>query len=182
MSITFFKKVKGILFNSSETFGKIKEEPLKDTLKYYFFLLCFYALLTVIIRKSEVLSWLLVKIPEGIVSNISAFVGTLILGLIEVFIFGLWLHLWLILNYKGTEKEISQTLKVVMYSQTPLMLFSWIPVSIINAIIGIWAIRLGIEGLNQLQGVSRQVATSIMIEAVGIPAIIIFALVVIKIF
>lgn len=91
--------------------------------------------------------------------------------IIGVFIIGAIYHIGVYIV--GGKKGIEQTIKALMYGQTPGLLLGWIP--IIGIIAGIWSFVLYILGIRQLQ----EITTGKAILAVLIPIIIIVVLIVI---
>jgi len=161
------EKITGFFFNPANAFDKVKEEKIKDAINYILYLLLFYAALTTITKK--------LKSP---ISNISTFVVAFISGFIVVLIWGVWLHLWLNLNYKEKTKEIAQTLKVAIYSITPSMILGWIPY--LGLLTGLWSFFLDVEGLKQLQEISREKAINVVTISALIPIIILVIIIFIR--
>jgi hypothetical protein len=99
------------------------------------------------------------------------FVLVLVGGIIDAFIAGLWIHLWVYIV--GGRKGVGQTIKAVLYGATPYCLLGWIP--IVNFIAEIWMIIVSILGVRQLHEISTGKAVIAVILAIIIPAIIIGA-------
>ncbi|KPJ56973.1 hypothetical protein AMJ49_02930 [Parcubacteria bacterium DG_74_2] len=154
------EKVTGFLFHPSDAFNKVRDEKLKDAFKYILYLLLFNAVVTTILKK--------LKSP---ISIISAFLIAFISGLIGVFVWGLWMHFWLNLNYKEKRKETAQTLKVAVYSIMPSLIFGWIPY--LGLLTGLWSFYLDAEGLKQLQEIPKEKAINVVTISAIIPVILV---------
>jgi amino acid transporter len=74
----------------------------------------------------------------------------------------------------GGRNGLFQTIKAVIYGETPILVLGWIPV--INLFAAIWMIIVGIIGVRQLHGLSTGTAVIAMILALLIPSIIFVAL------
>ena len=185
MVLSIGERIKGFLFNPSETFDASKEDTLGDAFKYFIVLLLIYAVLYAIVIAvvlSSLIGGILDALPFGVPSlgaGISAvaavvfFVYILIAGLAGVFIVGLWTHLWVYLL--GGKNGLEQTIKAVMYGETPSLLLGWIP--IVGIIFGIWTLIVGILGIRQLHEMSTGKAVLAVIIAIAIPIIIYVAII-----
>jgi len=71
-------------------------------------------------------------------------------GIFLTFAWGLWLHIWVYVF--GGRKKIQETLKAVIYGSTPFMLFGWIPLVGIAALL--WSVALQAIGIREMQGIS----------------------------
>jgi hypothetical protein len=148
------EKAKGFLSEPTRTFETSKEEPLEEAIKFYLFIAVVYSLLSAIITGIiySIVSPLVNKYniltePHGFAETFADFFMSFILMLICVFIWGALLHAFAYLL--GGRSHISKSIKVAMYSSTPLILLGWIPVL---GIFGwIWAGALNVVGLHQYQ-------------------------------
>ncbi|MDY6965163.1 MAG: YIP1 family protein [Halobacteriota archaeon] len=70
--------------------------------------------------------------------------------IIGVFFFGFLHHLFI--SMMGGLNGVGQTIKALLYGQTPFLLIGWIP--IINIITPIWCIILIIVGISEYQEIS----------------------------
>ncbi len=70
----------------------------------------------------------------------------------------------------GGKKGLNQTIKALVYSSTPALLFGWIPV--ISFIPGMWSLILNIIGIREFQEISTERA----LLAVVIPFILLLLL------
>ena len=181
MALSIVERIKGFLFNPSETFDTSKEDSLGDAFKYFVVILAIYAVLVAIIAAVAFsLIGGMFGVPRmpfraamGPLVAVAVLIGALVGGIIGVFIFGLWTHLWVYLV--GGRNGLEQTIKAVMYGETPGLLLGWIP--IFNVIAWIWALIVSIIGVRQLHGLSTGKAILAVILALIIPAIIIGAMV-----
>ena len=162
------KKVKGFLSEPTRAFETCKEESLEEAVKYYLLIAAVYSLLFAIItgiiysifysivnplisNNTVVKDYIVLKVPNGITETFGDFFMLFILMLICVFIWGAILHVFAYIQ--GGRWNISRSIKVAMYSSTPLMLLGWIPVL---GIFGwIWAGALNVVGLHQYQDLSE---------------------------
>jgi len=171
------KKAKGFLADPVKEFENSKEEPLEEALKYYLFIAAVFSLLSAImtfIIYSTVSSMVNQNLPmlslpsRGFSELFSDFFMSFILMLICVFIWGALLHAMAYIL--GGRWEISRTIKVAMYSSTPLIIMGWIPML---GILGwIWVGALDVVGLHQYQDLPAGKA----IAAVIIPIILLIIL------
>ncbi|MDP3103372.1 MAG: Yip1 family protein [Candidatus Methanoperedens sp.] len=171
------KKAKGFLADPVKEFESSKEEPLEEALKYYLFIAAVFSLLSAImtfIIYSTVSSMVNQNLPmlslpsRGFSELFSDFFMSFILMLICVFIWGALLHAMAYIL--GGRWEISRTIKVAMYSSTPLIIMGWIPML---GIFGwIWVGALDVVGLHQYQDLPAGKA----IAAVIIPIILLIIL------
>ena len=162
------KKVKGFLSEPTRSFETCKEDPLEEAVKYYLLIAAVYSLLFAmitamiysfiysvvnpLINNNTILKDnIVLKVPNGITETFGDFFMLFILMLISVFIWGAILHVFAYIL--GGRWNISRSIKVAMYSSTPLMLMGWIPVL---GIFGwIWAGALNVVGLHQYQDLSE---------------------------
>jgi hypothetical protein len=100
---------------------------------------------------------------------IVVFFAVLVAGFIFTLIFAAWVHLWVYLL--GGRKGIMETVKAIIYSHTPRLLFGWIPV--LGFIFVLWSLILTIIGIRELQELSTMKAILITGIAVLIPLMIV---------
>ncbi|MBA3043747.1 YIP1 family protein [archaeon] len=177
----FFEKVKGFMFNPTNTFNNAKPDTLSESFKYFIILLLIYSSLSAAMMSAQIM--LIGFVTEGmfgfpvhglptttvlIFEVLKTFIMSIIFGIIGVFIGGAWLHLWVYVV--GGRKGIAQTIKSCMYSATPSYLIGWIPC--IGFIGSIWGLVLNVIGISQLQEISTGRAIAAFILAV-VPLIII---------
>ena len=181
----FMEKVSGFLTKPTESFRRVKSESLGESVKYYAIWLLIYAILTAVIFAlifAAILSMFggLTDIPGlgwlgagfGVLIAVMLVVMILIGGLIGLFIWGAWLHLWVWLF--GGRKGYGQTVKAIAYGATPNFLLGWIP--LIGFIASIWSLIVSMIGIRELHEISTGKAVGAVIIALIIPMIIIFAI------
>ncbi len=182
IDMDFFEKVKGFLIEPSKTFDAVKGDTLNEAMKYYVCIAAIYsALIALLFAFAPTLLALTMGFGFrnlGMMPGVDArflaigiFVVFLIFMIIGVFIIGAIYHIGVYIV--GGKKGIEQTIKALMYGQTPGLLLGWIP--IIGIIAGIWSFVLYILGIRQLQ----EITTGKAILAVLIPIIIIVVLIVV---
>jgi hypothetical protein len=185
MTLSIVERMKGFLLSPSKTFDTSKEDTLGDAFKYFVVILVIYAVLVAIIAAVAFalfggmfgmfgVPWMPFRAAMGPLVAVAVLIGALVVGIIGVFIRGLWIHLWVYLV--GGRNGLEQTIKAVMYGDTPVLLLGWIP--IFNVIAGIWTLIVSIIGIRQLHGLSTGKAVLAVIIAIIIPAIIIGAMLV----
>ncbi len=183
MVLSIVERIKGFLFRPSDTFDDSKDDTLGDAFKYYVVILAISAVLSAIIAAvafSVIVGMggpiAAVMIPFGAGTGALAAIGvfgvTIAVGIIGIFIGGVWLHIWVYVV--GGRNGLTQTIKAVTYGMTPSLLLGWIP--IVSIIAGIWALIVEIIGIRQLHELSTGKAVLAVIIAIIIPAIIIGAL------
>ena len=185
MVLSIEERIKGFLFNPSETFDASKEDTLGDSLTYFVVVLtifavifgAFYAIYSAafsLIITRIIASILGTSMPPfmaamgpliGLLFFVLFFVLILVVGIIAAFIGGLWTHIWVYLV--GGRRGVAQTIKAVMYGSTPSFLLTpLLP----------WAFIVQVIGIRQLQELSTGRTILAVILAIIIPAIIIAAI------
>lgn len=166
MAFTIPDKMRGFLFNPSESFWKVVDENIRDTLLYFFFLSVIYALLATLMTAVRVFKHpflALFGLGFGIDLIIPKFLFVIIFSWLFALIFALLLHFWIYLL--GGRKGIYQTIRSVLYSLTAFMLIGWIPD--IGPLVGVfWSLVVGIIGIQELQQTSRSRAAVAVILAI----------------
>jgi hypothetical protein len=165
MPFTIPDKMRGFLFNPSESFWKVADEDIRHALLYFFLLSLIYALLatlmTVGVFEHPFLA--LFGLGFGLDLIILKFIGVIVFSWLYALIYSLLLHFWIYLL--SGRKGIYPTLRSVLYSLTALMLIGWIPD--IGIPIGIlWSVVVGIIGIQELQQTSRSRAAVAVILAI----------------
>jgi hypothetical protein len=179
----YFGLMKGFLLSPVETFPKVRDTDLGDSLKYYLILLVINAILSAIVGIAMVSAiWLTFSgIFEQMGLPLPAIAGAgvvlfaimmIIVQFVFVFIIGAWLHLFV--YFLGGRKGYLQTLKSVIFGSTPAMLIGWIP--LIGMLAGIWSIALEILGIRELQEMTTGKAALAVILAILVIVIIIIAI------
>ena len=176
--IGFVEKVKGFIAKPMETFQDIKEETMNSALKYFVVWIIIYGVLFGIVYTmfySTLFGDFLEKPEEmfGGVTGITFLVLMIIMvivgELIGIFIGGAWLHLWV--RIFGGKKGYHQTIKAMIYGNTPNYLFGWIP--FISFISGIWSLILIIFGIKELHEISTGKAAAATIVAIIVLLVIV---------
>jgi len=174
VEIGFVKKTKGFLIRPTETFNKVKEEEIGAALKYFVVWLLIYAVLSAVIfatignmlgNFSPLNSLSILGVGTGGMAALWLFIILFVLGFIGVFISAGIIHMGVLIV--GGKQGYYQTLKAIVYGNTPTYVLGWIPIVIYIA--GIWALVLEILGIRELQ----EVSTGKAVLAVLIPLILI---------
>ncbi len=179
--LSFGEKVKGFLFSPSETFDSTRGDTLGDAFRYYVVILLIFGLLLAVMVgvAFSLFRMFLGPIMHPAVETFwgplfaaGVFILILVGGILDAFICGLWLHIWIYLV--GGRNGVVQTLKAVMCGATPVLLFGWIPV--LGIVASIWSLIVMIIGVRQLHDISTGKAVIAIIIAIVIPMIIFRAL------
>lgn len=178
-NLGFVDKVKGFILNPIETFQKVREEGLGEGLRYFVIWIIIYGILygimyTIIFTSIGAIFGSFEDMPgwgamfgwaTGAVLTVIMIVMIIVFGIIGLFIGGAWLHLWV--RLMGGKKGYHQTVKSMVYGDTPTFLLGWIP--FINFITGLWSLILLIFGIKELQEISTGKAALAVILAIIIP-------------
>ena len=171
------ERIKGFLWRPAETFEASKEETLSDAYVYFFLLLVIFSVLLAVIigivLANPVAQSILGMAPDlellKIITALSA-TGIIIGGTVGVLIAGIWIHIWAYAF--GGRNGLAQTIKVLLYAATPLLVIGWIPV-IGTGIGAIWSLLLLLTGLMHLQGMYSGRAILALVATLLVPVIII---------
>jgi len=171
------ERIKGFLWRPAETFEASKEETLSDAYVYFFLLLVIFSVLLAVIvgivLANPVAQSILGMAPDlellKIITALSA-TGIIIGGTVGVLIAGIWIHIWAYAF--GGRNGLAQTIKVLLYAATPLLVLGWIPV-IGTGIGAIWSLLLLLTGLMHLQGMYSGRAILALVATLLVPVIII---------
>ncbi len=167
---TIVEKVKGLFLKPVETFQQSRADEPGAVLTYFAVLLLINAILTAILSAVIITdATALPAIIPGVPLPVIVFLAMLVAGIILTCICAVWVHLWVYIF--GGRKGIMQTLKAIVYGQTPRLLLGWIP--FIGFIFTLWALALGILGIRELQELSTLKAILVVAIAVMIPLILI---------
>jgi len=176
MPFTIPDKMRGFLFNPSESFWKVAEEDIRDTLLYFFIIAVIYAVLATVMAAMEVFNHpflALFGFGFGIDLIILKFLVVLVFSWLLALVYSLLLHVWVWLI--GGRRGIYQTVRSVLYSLTALMLIGWIPD--IGPPIGLlWSMVVGILGIEELHQIPRWRAAGAVILAILTALIVLPAL------
>jgi hypothetical protein len=171
----FIDKVKGFLFEPSNALHNSKEDSLIGALKYYLILVLIYSVLEALIRiffgemiVSMMGKYAIISGGATIKDIIMNPIYEVVYAIPGVFIIGAFLNISV--HIAGGKKGFNQTIKALVYSSTPALLFGWIPV--ISFIPGMWSLILNIIGIREFQEISTKRA----LLAVVIPFILLLLL------
>lgn len=183
MSNGFINKVKGFLLDPTETLIAHRDESLGDALQYFITFLVIYGVLTGIMLG---LFMGMVGGMAGVEAGLSPFgagglaaLGSLgmvimsiifiiIFGVIALFIGGIILHIFVYIA--GGRKGLTTTIRTIIYSITPNLIFGWIP--FIGLLAGFWTLALEILAIKEL----HEISTTRAFIAVFLPAILLAVL------
>ena len=173
MFSTLSEKVKGFLTNPVDTFLQSKREQPYTVFPYFIMLLLLHAAFSAVLAALaiEILP-MAGMINGGLSGPVVVFFVSLVAGFVGILVFGAWLHLWVYIF--GGRRGIWQTMKAVMYGDTPFLLFGWIP--FIGFIFLLWSLVLGILGIRELQDMNSIKAILAVALAVMIPLILVLIL------
>ena len=171
-----FEKAKNFLLNPKAAFDAESKSSVIDAIKYSFIWLFIVGILSAIVTGifGNMLLKLVTTIPGGVEPTITAgmiittFISSWIGGIIVLLILGVWLHIWAYLL--GAKQKLENTIKIVLYGNTPSYVLGWIPFA--STIGGIWSLILYVLGLNRLQKMSMGKAVGALVLAIVIPAVI----------
>ena len=183
MTTGFIEKVKGFLLNPTETLIAHRDESFGDALQYLVTFLVIYGVLTgVVLGLFMGMVTGMAGAEEGMsalgVGSLAAFgmagmmiafiIFTIIFGIIALFIGGIVLHIFVWIA--GGRKGLTTTIRAIIYSVTPNLIFGWIPV--IGFLAWFWTLALEILAIKEL----HEISTTRAFIAVFLPAIILAVL------
>lgn len=142
MQFSIRRRAKRFIADPVESFRQSREDKLIDAIKYFVVILTIFAVLSSFIGGTGN------EIGFSIVFFIAGFIG-LLTGGVSIHFVGTVII--------GRTEGLSQALKVLAYSSTPVMLFGWIPV--VGVIFGLWTIIILILGIRELYKISTTNAT-----------------------
>jgi len=162
-------KAKGFLLTPVETFQKSKADETGALFTYFAVLLLFNAVLSALVVAlgfggMEKISGMSFGLAFPVMVFFMVFIG----GFICTLIFAAWLHLWVYLF--GGRKGIMQTIKAILYGNTPRLLFGWIP--FVGIFFALWSLVLGILGIREYQELSTGKLILVVVIAVVIPVVV----------
>lgn len=171
MSQDIIEKVKGFIMNPTETFRNAKNDELGEALKYFAIILAINSILSGLLVMAGINAYGVPGMETGLIGGITMIIGEFIGGIIGIFIAGLIIHIFVALIVGGN--GITQTIKALMYGETPSMLFGWIPY--IGILASLWSLVLYIIGIKEL----HETTTGRAAAAVLVPVIIVIVLVIV---
>ncbi|WAI00173.1 YIP1 family protein [Methanogenium organophilum] len=179
MSTGFLDKVKGFLLDPTQTLVAHRDESFGDAMRYFILFLVIYGVLT------GVVLGLLMGMLGGMAGAqagmgalgagglaalgvlgmvIASIIFIIIFGVIALFIGGVLLHIFVYIA--GGRKGLTTTVRAVIYSLTPNLIFGWIP--LIGFVAGFWTLALEILAIKEL----HEISTTRAFIAVFLPAIL----------
>ncbi len=176
-------RIKGILFNPTETFREVESEGLGEAIKQSI-------VLAVI---GTIIGWLVDPYlrTKGINLFISTVIGLPLGTLAVIYLFALFVHIFI--YWSGGKQGVEQTLKAVMYATTPVLLcigllskcpispnlFRYAPmVGMLVLIPIVWSTILLIKGVKELQKISMQKA----VLSVLVPVLLVIIAILLNVF
>ncbi|KAF1073329.1 YIP1 family protein [Methanogenium sp. MK-MG] len=179
MSTGFIDNVKGFLLDPTQTLIAHRDESLGDTLRYFIIFLVIYGVLT------GIMLGLFMGVVGGMAGAeaglgalgvgglaalgtlgmvIASIIFIIIFGVIALFIAGIILHIFVYIA--GGRKGLATTMRTIIYSLTPNLIFGWIPM--IGILAGFWSLALEILAIKEL----HEISTTRAFIAVFLPAIL----------
>jgi hypothetical protein len=154
----------GILFCPKKTFQQLREESFGDACLHFGIFLVLYSLLVSLVVVAGFLlhSWSFSEAmtnPFGFFLSPFLVVGTPLTFIIGLFLGGAILHLFI--RLLGGKKGFEQTIRTVMYSTTPVFIFSWIPLICLPAVF--YALFLEILAIREFQEISTERAILVVV-------------------
>jgi len=158
--------IKGFLLSPTETFRKVREAGTGEALMYLAVLTVIFSVLAGIVAATGIgnVTGSEMGSVAGVAGGIVAIPFVFVAVLIGTIIGGVILHIFVYLV--GGRQGIGQTIKAVIYAQTPNLLLGWIP--FLGVITGIWTLVLEILGIRELQ----KLTTGRAVLAVLLPVIL----------
>jgi hypothetical protein len=152
-----WRKAYGFLFHPALEFRKIRDEPLRNALLYTGLLFTVYACLA-----------LGIAIGRPVLFGSSGFhfpglkelffPALIFAGGVARFLFMIpWLHLWVYLS--GGRRGVAQTIRAILYSQTPFFFLGWISLpwilnDLLLLLVGFWVLCILLIGIRELHDVT----------------------------
>ncbi len=181
MTTGFIDKVKGFLLDPTQTLIAHRDEGFGDALRYFITFFVIYGVLTgimvgLLVGMNTVgglgaaeaglgaigIGGLAVLGTLGMIMVFIVFI--IIFGIIALFIGGIMLHICVFIA--GGRKGLTTTVRALIYSLTPNLLFGWIP--LIGLLAWFWSLALGILAIKEL----HEISTTRAFIAVFLPAIL----------
>ena len=180
----FINKSKNFMLSPVNSFKEVKDESLDSSIKYFILWAVISSILYGITFQE---AWkyysspLMIKeIEHFLFGNVYGAPLTILLilfflSLSSIFLFvnSLWLHMWI--KLMGGSGDIHQTIKIMIYSATPVYIMGWIP--FVGRLIGIWSFVIALFGIRELHGMSLSKAAAAAIISSIIFVILISAFV-----
>lgn len=194
-SIPCIDQIKRIVLSPRSAFPQSADADLKNMV---YFLSAVLLINFLIFCSSRIISALVSKnmsvLPIFTVNLFTTYLILIFCVAIFLLISGLWLHIWIYIF--GGRKSVIQTIKAVVYSSTPGILFFWVPfvavsffpdeyISVLNTnpgifwislifIFGIWGCFILITGITEQNGFSWILSVIIVGCSIVIPIIVFY--------
>ncbi|MEK6952332.1 MAG: YIP1 family protein [Nanoarchaeota archaeon] len=178
----FFKKLKEVLVKPSKFFLEIeKEKTIKPSFIYISVLTVFYSVMSIILLLlfKDYLANLFLNmfnLPTEQPFSLSKQLIFIIVGIpasiLFSFVLAAILYVWLMIF--GSDKDYKTAYKLLVYSETPSLLFGWIP--IVNWFSWIYSLVLLIKGTHKIYKFSKLKSSLIYIIPLGIFLILLLIL------
>jgi len=173
MMDTLVTKAKGFLLSPVETFRQSAGDEPGAVFTYFTVLLLINAILSALVAAAGVHAMrMFAGMSFGVALPVLVFFMVLVGGFIVTLIIAAWIHLWVYLL--GGRKGIMQTIRAVLYGNTPRLLLGWIP--LVGLVFALWSLVLTILGVRELQELSPGKAVLAVAIAIIIPLAVIVLL------
>jgi len=151
--MNIFNKIKFCFKDPHKLFNIIKREKIKQSSYFFISLLLPCLILIIIVGRSYFSNEFKLTLSLGLTEII-----IWLLSMILLTIIGFLLYFSLIYGFNKLIKgkgNFEDSIKLVIYSLTPYLLFSWIPVRIVLIIALVYFIKLNFIGGKELMGLSK---------------------------
>lgn len=176
----YLNKIKQILSKPTKFFSNLKEKTLQDAFLYYVILSAFTVVMSYImflifgdVVTKTIFNMLKLDIPMqefGTIRMFGQFVLGYIFGILGSFIGAAFLFVWLLIF--GGNKGYNKAYQLMVYSQTPSLLFKWIP--FLGIFASIYSFVLLVIGTKKIYNFSTAIAILIYLIPVILAFIIAF--------
>ena len=160
MSTGFLEKIKGFLFDPTDTLIRHKNENLSDALWYYIVFLAIYGILFGLVvglgfgtmggALGGGRAFIGGAILGGALGIIGVVLALIIAGLIGLFLWGIIVHIFVLIV--GGRRGLSTTVRALIYAMTPNLLLGWIPV--VGILAALWSLVLEVLAIRELHEIS----------------------------
>jgi len=178
----FFQKIKEVLVKPSRFFSEMeKEKTIKPSIIYISILTVFYSVMSIILLllfKDTLTSFFLnmfnlpVEQPFSLSKQLIFIIIGIPASILFSFVIAAGLYVWLMIF--GSDKDYKTAYKLLVYSETPSLLFGWIP--IVNWFSWIYSLILLITGTHKIYKFSKLKSSLIYIIPLGILLILLLIL------
>lgn len=149
-------RVKGFLLHPVEAFRQSRNDKPVVVFTYFGALLLFNAILSALIavvfrmRDMQLFYGMSSELADLFMFFFMTLAGSFVHTFIFILIIAAWIHVWVYLF--GGRKGVRQTIKTIMYGNTPDLLLGWIPY--IGLIFTLWSLVLSTWGIHEIQEIS----------------------------